>query len=73
MYVLFALFTLVMIFSDFMILRKNRGRFKRLYEDTDFFSQLSILQRKQWLAEEVYRKEELSIKLLSDESFHLLK
>lgn len=34
---------------------------------------MSILQRKQWLAEEVYRQRDLSIKLMSDENFFLLK
>jgi hypothetical protein len=55
LYALFVVCTAVMMGSDFLILRKNRGRFARLYSDSDFYSQLSILQRKQWLAEEVYR------------------
>jgi hypothetical protein len=38
LYALFVVYTLAMIFCDFLILRKNKGRFKRLYSDTDFFS-----------------------------------
>lgn len=52
---------------------KNENRFESfLSENTTFFSRLSNLEKKRWLAEETYNREELGFKLISDSTMREL-
>ena len=57
----------------FAIFGAFETRFEKKYgEVTEFFSRLSNLERKRWIAEEVYLRKELGLKTLDDYTFKKL-
>jgi len=57
----------------FAIFGAFETRFEKKYgEVTDFFSRLSNLEKKRWIAEEVYLRKELGLKTLDDYTFKKL-
>ncbi len=57
------LFVLLISFEIYHYFRQDEiARFKNLYDgDTSYFNRLSNLDKKRWLAEEVYMRKELGI------------
>ena len=70
-----VLFVLLISVEVYHYLRGDEiARFKNLYDgDTSYFNRLSNLDKKRWLAEEVYLRNELGIQMTDDYTFERLK
>jgi hypothetical protein len=69
------IFVLLISVEVYQYLRKeDTAKYENLYDgDTSYFNRLSNLDRKRWLAEEVYMRKELGIKITDEYTFERLK
>ena len=70
-----VLFVLLISVEVYNYLRGDEiSRFKNLHDgDTSYFNRLSNLDKKRWLAEEVYLRNELGIQITDDYTLERLK
>ena len=70
-----ALFVLLISVEVYNYIRRDEiARFNSLYDrDTSYFDRLSNLDKKRWLAEEVYSRSELGVQITDDYTFERLK
>jgi len=53
-----------------VFLSNNSERFNEIYgEETNYFSRLSNIERKRWLVEETYNRNELGLQLTDDSTY----
>lgn len=69
-----AFFLCFFVTMDLLQKDKSIEKFKiRKEEDSNYFNRLSNVDRKRWIAEEQYRRENYAIRTLSDEVMDLLR
>ena len=70
-----CVFLILFLLFDAVFRREGHNKFvqKVTSEESNFFKRLSNIERKRWICEEHYRRENLGIRLLSDEQLDQLK